>query len=105
MVVNIEFNDMNELENLILILNLGIVTALESGIISIEDSEKMLYRPKFVKMLERLSINKEILDLIEQGCELEDIESLIPEYLTNKILQMKSDIFTMLSSREKKQDR
>ncbi|WFR55920.1 DUF3969 family protein [Anaerocolumna sp. AGMB13025] len=74
-----------EIEKFILIFNIGILIALKKGLISIEDAEKILYSPYSVDKLRDLSLNEEVIRLIELGCELEDVESLIPYKLENSI--------------------
>ena len=70
------------------IYTLGILNLLLNKQISINDIEKLLFRPGVIEYLDHLSINKKYLDVLWLGTELEDIESLIPEQLNQEILKL-----------------
>ena len=82
----------DQLEKLIALQTLGIVTGLIHSTLTIEDAEKILFNPYLLEKLEAQPVSQEILDLIHLGTELEDVESLLPEKLTNSLyeLQQKS---------------
>ena len=44
--------------------------------------------------------NKKIIDLIHEGCELEDVESLCPDKLDNVIEDLKQRTLTLLDKYE-----
>ena len=84
---------MNEIEEKkILIKIIGVLESLSHHAITITEGEKYIFSPKFSKELINMGCNKKIIDIIEECCELEDIESLIPEKLDQNInlLKLKS---------------
>ncbi|BEC46683.1 hypothetical protein VEE53_21810 [Escherichia coli] len=48
----------------------------------------LVFCPFFARTLRRKGCDKELLDIIYHGCELEDIESLIPERLETVIQEL-----------------
>ena len=90
--------DKNEIERAVCIINLGILTALEQKLIIIEQAEKYLYSPFSMETLRNLNIRESIIELIHNGCELEDIESLLPEKITDNIQRLKKDTIELLGS-------
>ena len=48
-----------------------------------------------------MNCNKDIIDIIEECCELEDIESLIPEKLNQNINSLKLKSIKVLKSYDK----
>lgn len=85
MELNVSLKTKADIERFILIANIGMMVAIKEGVISIEEAENYLYSPCSVKMIRDLGINKDVIKLLELGCELEDVESLIPDKLNNSI--------------------
>lgn len=85
MELNISIKTKDDIERFILILNIGMMAAIKEGIISIEEAENYLYSPYSVEKIRKLGINEDIIKLVELGCELEDVEILIPDKLNNAI--------------------
>ena len=72
-------------EKVLLIEIVGILEALESNAISLNEAENICFSPYIQKKL-----NPEILEIVERGCELEDIKSLIPESYYKNIADLKN---------------
>lgn len=90
---------MNEIEEKkILIKIVGALECLNSSAITISEGEKYIFSPKFSKELINMDCNKKITDIIEECCELEDIESLIPEKLNRNINLLKLKSIEILKS-------
>lgn len=66
-------------------LALGVLTALEKKLISVDEAEGYIFKPSLVNLLEKINAADELINIINLGCELEDIESLIPENLQSNI--------------------
>jgi len=98
MILNVSITGKIESERLISIIQLGILTALESEIISIEDAEGYLFNPFTVEKLEKYGLNERVIDVLREGCELEDIQSLIPERLLTNIVRLKEQILNNMST-------
>ncbi len=83
MELNVSLKTKDGIERLILIANIGMMTAIKEGVISIGEAENHLYSPYSVERIKSLSINENVVKLVEFGWELEDVESLIPDKLNN----------------------
>lgn len=73
MEINISISGKSESEGLVSIIQLGLLSALEKRIISIEEAEGYLFNPRTVSKLEMYGLSDEVIDVIGEGCELEDI--------------------------------
>ena len=70
MELNISIKNKDDIERFILILNVGMMTAIKEGVISIEEAENYLYSPYSVEKIRKLGTNEDVIKLIELGCEL-----------------------------------
>jgi hypothetical protein len=77
-------------EKVLLIEIIGILEALESNAISLNEAENICFSPYIQKKLKEKKCNPEILEIVERGCELEDIKSLIPESYYKNIADLKN---------------
>lgn len=101
MVIKILKNSLEKVdEKIILIAMAGTLETLKNGGITIEEAENFLFSPHIVKELKKKKCNKDIIELILQGCELEDIISLIPEELNDIIDELKQEVFLLLKKYE-----
>ena len=82
----------HEMARIIGILQLGLLTALEQGIVSIEEAEGYIFSPYTAECLEQLEMDTRIVDVIRKGCELEDIVSLLPQHLPKTIVDLKDEV-------------
>lgn len=96
MSIQLNIRNKEELEKFILILCIGITESLSKGIISINESEQMLFSLHSEKLLNKEKVRKKIRDLILLGCELEDVESLIPKKLKDSINEINEDAINLL---------
>lgn len=87
-------------EKIILIAMAGTLEAIKNGGITIEEAESFLFSPYTEKKLRAKKCKKEIIELVQKGCELEDIVSLIPEELNNVIDELKQEIYLLLKKYE-----
>lgn len=83
--INISVAERLEIERLILIINIGLLTALKEKLISVDEAENYLYNPYTIERLKKLKVKDEIAELIHLGCELEDVETLIPDKMKGTI--------------------
>ncbi|OTC16825.1 hypothetical protein AW118_25855 [Escherichia coli] len=82
------------------------------GSVTIDESELLVFCPFFARTLRRKGCDKELIDIIYHGCELEDIESLLPErhetviqeliLQTNDFIYTKRDDYPLSDERENK---
>lgn len=75
--LKMKFETIHEVENFILLLNLGILVALKHQLIPIDMAEAILYNPLIKKVLKQIGVNNEIAEfLIHEGWELDAIKAL-----------------------------
>lgn len=96
--LKISVSGKEESELLISILQLGLFYALEKGVISIEEAEGYLFSPATASQLEQDGLSEAVLALIWEGCELEDVESLIPRKLLTNIIRLKEQVLTNIAT-------
>ncbi|UUP42804.1 DUF3969 family protein [Escherichia coli] len=77
--------DNKYIDKFMAILLSGILHSLKEGSITIDESELLFFRPFISRLLHKNSCDKELIDIIDLGCEFEDIESLVPEHLDDAI--------------------
>jgi hypothetical protein len=98
MSLKISVEEKSEIERIILLMNLGLTNALNEGLISIEEAENFLFSPYTMEQLKELKVNKEIIRIINLGCELENVEHLIPDKLTDSIDEIKNQSIKLLKT-------
>lgn len=78
-------------EKMILISIIGALESIKGGGLSIDDAERMLFSPRIICQLKGENCNLGIINILEKGCELEDIASLIPQDLIQSINEMQQE--------------
>lgn len=94
----IKVKDKTEIARLMSILNLGLCTAIEQGVLPIATAEDYFYSPYTLEKLEALGLSPQILRLVQLGTELEDIASLLPEKLAESLAEMKQAALEILQT-------
>lgn len=79
-------------------LTLGVLYCLEKGIISIDEAEGFIFKPYVSRLLKEMKSPEELINIIELGCELEDIESLLPDRLPDNISELFNQTFSMIKN-------
>ncbi|WP_316338448.1 DUF3969 family protein [Clostridium sp.] len=95
--LKISLRNKNEIERFLLINIIGIMDSLKEELITIDECEIYLFSPYSINKLCELKINNEIISLLEEGTELEDVESLVPEKLKSTIDNLKFRAIDLLS--------
>ncbi|MCR5316734.1 MAG: DUF3969 family protein [Treponema sp.] len=88
------------IEKLLLINILGTLEALKNKKVSIDESEAIIFTPYTFFTLEERGVDKKIIDLLQECCELEDVGSLCPDKLDNVIEDLKQRTLTLLDKYE-----
>ena len=87
-------------EKMLLISILGSLEAIKNQAVTIDEVEKFIFSPHMVKSLTEKKCNERIVDIIEKGCELEDIYALMPEKLDGVINELKEETILILKNYE-----
>ena len=93
----LNINSKLETERMILVISIGITEALKNNLMSIEEAENCFFSLYTIKKLEDLGVDKDIIRLIYLGCELEDVESLIPDKLQKSIEDIRVESLRLLN--------
>jgi|GEM_PF-547677 len=88
------------IEKLYLFSVLGALEALKNKRTSINESECFVFTPYTFSKLKKKGFDKRIVNLIAEGCELEDIESLCPEKLDKVIEELRQRTLDLLETYE-----
>lgn len=81
-------DSINEYEIMLLVAYIGLLESIRHRVISVEEAENYLLSPYSADTLQEMGVNHEISHLIYCGCELENIERLIPEEFDNAIQEL-----------------
>ncbi|MDE5984697.1 MAG: DUF3969 family protein [Eubacterium sp.] len=99
--VNLSFQRFNNVdEKIILISIIGTIDAIENDAMSIEEGEKFLFSPHTVNLLNNKNCSPEIVEMVELGCEMEDIKSLMPDKLSSELKNLKKRAYGLLKKYE-----
>ena len=88
------------IEKLVLINILGTLEALKNKKLTIDESESIIFAPYTFITLKKKGVDKRIIDIIHEGCELEDVESLCPDKLDATIESLKQRTLSLLEEYE-----
>lgn len=87
-------------EKMLLIAIIGNLDSIRNNGITIDEAEKFLFSPYMISELTKKGCDTNIIEIIKEGCELEDIASLIPEKLNDIIDEMKQKSLMLLKNYE-----
>jgi len=94
--LHIELKHSDEIQKFLCILNLGMLDSLLEGALTFEDTYAYLYRPYVAQLLKQNNANREIIELFEECCMLEDIRDLAPEKLQDTLKLKKRETLDLL---------
>lgn len=86
--------DLNE--KMLLICIIGVLEAIKGGGASINESEKFLFSPHIIQRMRERQYDESIIEILEKGCELEDIASLLPQNLIKNIEEIKEEALELM---------
>lgn len=85
-------------EKILLIGIIGALVSLKNRSITIDEAESFIFSPRNTRFLTNLNCDAAIVDLIENGCLLENFESLIPDKLDPEIDHMIEEALSLLKN-------
>lgn len=83
-------------EKILLITIIGTLEAVKNKKLSIDEAEKFIFSPHMVKKLKGKKYNEQIINILERGCELENIASLLPHSLEKDINELKESALKLI---------
>ncbi|EFP4587138.1 DUF3969 family protein [Salmonella enterica] len=87
-------------EKFISLLVLGALYAIKEKAMSIDEAEVFVFTPSTSRILSEAGYSSALVDIIDYGCELEDVSDLIPERLTDNVKDLISQTLSLISSRD-----
>lgn len=97
-VLEISMKEQELNEKMLLLSIIGTLEAVKDGGLSIRESEQFLFSPYMARYLKRKKYSRAVIDIVEEGCELEDIASLLPESFDRIIGEIKQKALDVLKS-------
>ncbi len=85
-------------EKTLLLAILGNLEAVRKGVITIDEAEKFIFSPYIARNLTIRGCNKQIIKLIKKGCELEDINSLLPDKINQVLDELKKETLNLIDN-------
>ncbi len=85
-----------EKEKKLLIAIIGLLDALYNDKIPLCEAERAIFIPRIQKELSIMGCNPKIMDIVAEGCELEDILSLLPDRYKDNVLFLKERALILL---------
>lgn len=77
---------------------IGVLDALSNDAYSIEEANAIYFSPGSANNLSNRNISNQITELVWECCELEDIQSIIPDKLKSNICMLKARAIELLKS-------
>lgn len=87
--MKITIKNKEDANRLILVTAIGLLDALEKKLLKINECQQYLFSPYSISILEKEGLEKKVIEIVELGCELEDVESLYPDDLNSEIKKLK----------------
>lgn len=87
--LKITIKNKGDANKLILVSAIGLLESLENKLLTINECQQYLFSPYSVSILEKEGLERNVIEIVELGCELEDIESLLPSELDIEIRELK----------------
>ncbi|MED4902873.1 MULTISPECIES: DUF3969 family protein, partial [Heyndrickxia] len=86
----------NTEEKDILLNVLGIIEAVYNKKISIEEAEKRYFNYRIIDSLKEKNYSNELIEILELGTEIDDINDLLPDKLDENIIDLKNRVLLLL---------
>lgn len=88
-------SELKDSDKFIAVLMIGALYALEQDVISIEEAENLIFRPYNIFDVIQ---SKDLKKLISKGCEIDDINDLIPHLFRQEISSIKEDALSFIKT-------
>ena len=97
----IEFDPIENIqdEKTTLVIIIGTLSSLINNSITIREAEQLIFSPRTIKYLKSKNIDENIIDLIETGCEIEDIYALLPNKYHKYLIEQHNKACALLKSK------
>lgn len=82
------------------VVALGLVTALENELLQPEECEVLLFNPYIISVFSKKGVDKDIVQIIDEGREFDDIKRLIPQCYDEAVLKTKLKILSYIKNHD-----
>lgn len=96
----VNFRKKSSDEKILLLMIVGVLTALRKKKVSVDEMSYFLFYPGMVSKLKQKHCRKEILRIVREGCELEDIENIAPEAFPEAVDELYKRVLKLLGEME-----
>lgn len=90
------------LDKLILVAIIGLLDILKEHIVTVDEASMLIFSPYMVNKLREEHYSLDVISIVERGCELEDILSLLPERLEIEIDLLRQQAVKVLKQKGNK---
>lgn len=87
-----------QLERLIALLTIGLAVALERGKVTTAEANQILFSPHAMALLRSAGVREVVVDLVQAGTEIEDIEFSLRERMPHNLQLLVADAFACLET-------
>jgi hypothetical protein len=98
--IKLKANNKRTIGKLVLVTIIGVTESLLTKAITIDQAASAIFSSFTIVVLRKQRINKQIVELVGEGCLLENFESLLPHLLEDQILTIKKSALELLRSLE-----
>lgn len=85
-------------EKMIILSIIGSLEAIKCEKVSIDEIEKFIFSPRMCTILSDEGYDKRIIHILELGCEIENIKSLLPDRFENIVDDIKNEALELLNN-------
>lgn len=103
MTLSFNIDGKEDIERFISILNLGVIEAVKNNSFSMQEATNYFFSPYTAQVLEEIGVGERLIDLIFLGCELEDVERLVPDKFNKSLENLKNKTVELLKDTPKVQ--
>lgn len=83
-------------DKIVLIVMLGTLEALKTNKITTSEAELVIFSPWALELFSDVGIDRKIIEVVQKGCFLEDIESLMPDKLAKEIDDLQEEALDLM---------
>ncbi|BBP93361.1 hypothetical protein BsIDN1_69790 [Bacillus safensis] len=88
--IELRYSSHEDLDRIIVINIIGIIISLKRRFNHYRRSgKKLMFSPRTIDVLKKKGINEELINILHLGTELEDVESLIPQELSDSLEEIR----------------
>jgi len=98
MIYRFREDDHKSFEKYVLVIMKSVLQSLIDKQIDIEDAEHIIFSPRVVNELYEYNVNKEIINIVELGNELQDVKVLHPDMLEQEIEKLYTKTIYLLNN-------